>query len=238
MTRQVPQQSFVFRKHGGPRRGAGRPKKQGRASERHEAREKFAARYPVHVTLRTVKALGNLRRRRAYHAVRWAMYCVIGRHDFRIVHISIQHDHIHLIVEADGAVALAKGMQAFLISAAQRLNRALEKHAGVERRGTVFPDRYHARVLRSPTTVRNALAYVLNNWRKHREDRGHAARKVDPYSSGINFGGWLERRDVPVLYEPPDGFSRLSTSLPLTWLLRAGWEKAGAISVFTTPGAL
>ncbi len=238
MARRDPQQSFVFRKHGGPRPGAGRPRKQGRASERHEAREEFAARYPVHVTLRTVKALGNLRQAHAYHALRWAMYCVIGRHDFRIIHVSIQHDHVHLIVEAGGAVALAKGMQAFLISAAQRLNRALGARTGEKRRGTVFPDRYHARVLRSPTQTRNALAYVLNNWRKHREDRGHATRKIDLYSSGINFGGWRELGDSPVLYKPPKGFSRLSTSLPQTWLLQAGWEKAGDISAFAMPGSI
>ncbi len=236
MTTQDPQERFVVRKHGGPRKGAGRPKKQGRASERHEAREEFAARYPVHVTLRTVQAVGNLRQRHAYHAVRWAMYCVIGRHDFRIVHVSIQHDHVHLIVEADGAVALAKGMQSFLISAAQRLNRALKDRLDVVRRGTVFPDRYHARVLRSPTQTRNALAYVLNNWRKHREDRGHPTRKIDPYSSGINFGGSRELADSPVLYESPKGFSRLSTSLPQTWLLQAGWAKAGEISAFVAPG--
>ena len=186
----------------------------------------------MHVTLRAVKALGNLRTAHAYHALRWALYCVIGRDDFRTVHLRIQHDHVHLIVEADGAIALAKGMQAFLISAAQRLNRALD----AKRRGTVFPDRSHARVLRSPTQTRNALAYVLNDWRKHREDRGLATRKVDPYSSGANFGGWRELGDSPVLDEPPEVFSRLSTSLPQTWLLQTGWAKAGNISAFATPG--
>ncbi|HEY1813076.1 MAG TPA: hypothetical protein VGG74_12085, partial [Kofleriaceae bacterium] len=108
---------------------------------------------------------------------------------------------------------------------------------GVRRRGTVFPDRYHARVLTSPTTVRHALAYVLNHWRKHREDRAHSGRRVDPYSSGINFGGWRELADAPLLYEPPRGFSRLSTALPQTWLLQRGWARAGAISVFETPAS-
>jgi hypothetical protein len=126
-------------------------------------------------------------------------------------------------------------MQAFQISAAQRLNRALEERAGVRRRGTVFPDRYHARVLTSPTTVRHALAYVLNNWRKHREDRAHATRKLDPYSSAINFGGWAELADSPLLYKAPDGYARLSTCLPQTWLLQRGWARAGAISAFAVP---
>ena len=144
---------------------------------------------------------------------------------------------MHLIVEADGKRALAKGMQAFQISAAQRLNRALEARAGVRRRGTVFPDRYHARVLTSPTAVRHALAYVLNNWRKHRADRAHPARPVDPYSSGINFGGWVQRGGAPVLYAAPDGYLRLSTCYPQTWLLERGWARGGGISAFAVPGS-
>jgi hypothetical protein len=99
----------------------------------------------------------------------------------------------------------------------------------------VFSDRYHARVLTSPSTVRHALAYVLNNWRKHREDRAHPRRRLDPYSSAINFGGWSELADSPLLYKPPDGYARLSTALPQTWLLQRGWQRAGAISAFAAP---
>ena len=36
-----------------------------------------------------------------------------------------------------------------------------------ERRGSVFADRYHDRVLKTPREVRNALRYVLGNGRKH-----------------------------------------------------------------------
>ncbi len=43
------------------------------------------------------------------------------------------------------------------------------------RKGAVFTHRYHATALTTPTQTRNALAYVLNNWRRHNEDkRGHA----------------------------------------------------------------
>jgi REP element-mobilizing transposase RayT len=232
---RAAQQSWAFR--AAPRR-RGRPRKLGPAHWTHKTRPALDARHPVHVTLRTVAAVGELRTRHAYHAIRYALYAVIPRGDFRIVHLSIQHDHVHLIVEAADKHALARGMQAFQISAAQRLNRAHSARFGRRRKGTVFPERYHARALTSPTAVRHALAYVLNNWRKHRLDRGAPrARKVDPYSSGINFAGWHELGDSPLLYEPPRGFQRLSTCRPRTWLLSRGWQRAGAISVYERPAA-
>ena len=61
------------------------------------------------------------------------------RDDFHIVHASVQGTHVHLIIEAQHRMALAKGMQGFEISAAKHLNRAVPR-----RRGSVFSDRYHA----------------------------------------------------------------------------------------------
>jgi REP element-mobilizing transposase RayT len=116
----------------------------------------------VHVTLRVASAVGMLRRRRVYHAVRRAL-AATGRDDFRVVHLSIQRNHIHLIVEADDREALIRGMQGFQISAARRLNAAISD--GEPRRGAVFLDRYHARVLSSPRQVRNAIA---SDHRSHR----------------------------------------------------------------------
>ncbi|HET9621575.1 MAG TPA: transposase, partial [Kofleriaceae bacterium] len=119
---------FVARKlHGGKRRGAGRKPNGPRAGAPHVERPTLAARHPVHVVLRAVEAVGNLRRRHAYHAIRIATLVVGNRDDFRIVQLSIQHNHVHLIVEAADKHALAKGMQAFQISAAKQLNRAISK---------------------------------------------------------------------------------------------------------------
>ena len=70
-----------------------------------------------------------------------------GRTNFRIVHLSIQGNHIHLLCEAD------------------------------------------------------ALAYVLNNWRKHRDDRGAMrTAQVDPYSTAVWFPAWAERDGVPFVW--------------------------------------
>ncbi len=89
-------------------------------------------------------------------------------------------------------MALARGMQAFGISVAKHLNAQVGARAGKRRRGSVFADRYHAVILRSPRQVRNTLSYVLNNWRKH---GGRAAARVRARArGGARAGSW---RGIP-----------------------------------------
>src|SRR5882672_10797587 len=95
-----PEQLALWKKRGGKRRGAGRPPKGPRSGSPHKERPYLHARYPVHVTLRVVGAVGNLRRRCVYHAIREATLTTARREDFRIVHLSIQRTHVHLLVEA------------------------------------------------------------------------------------------------------------------------------------------
>jgi hypothetical protein len=168
------------------------------------------------------------------------VFCGLQRPDFRICYLSIQHNHLHLIVEANSKGGLSRGLQAFQISAANRINAAITARTGKRRRGTVFADRYHSRALTSPRAVRNAICYVLNTWRRHEEDRGSRARtwKLDPFSNAVDFNGWKELDDSPTLYRPPKTYQHLITWLPKTWLLREGWKKHSLISVHEVPGPL
>src|ERR1700712_368065 len=113
----APEQLVLFKKRGGKRRGAGRPPKGERAGSPHKQRPYLHARFPVHVVLRVVRAVGNLRRRCVYQAIRDATLTTARREDFRIVHLSLQRTHVHLLVEADDKGALSAGMQGFQISA-------------------------------------------------------------------------------------------------------------------------
>lgn len=225
---------------GGKRAGAGRPAKGKRSSARHKRRPKHDHRHPVHVTVRVVDGLGTLRQRDAYLAIREATFTAFTREVFRLVHFSIQSNHIHLIAEAANKKALSRGMQGFQISAAKRLNAAITKRTGSRRRGQVFTDRYHARALSTPRAVRHALCYVLNNWRRHREDRAVRTRtwKVDPFSNGWEFFGWKERALSPLVYQPSTEYLAMSlvTWFPKTWLLRDGWQRHGLISIREVPG--
>jgi len=227
--RHVQQELF---RHGGKRAGAGRKAKGPRPSQRHKRRERFRVTDPVHVTLRVAEDVKSLRKRDLYQALRRASFVVAARqqHRFRNVHISVQRDHVHLICEADDACALARGLQSFEGSAAKRINRQLG------RRGAVFTDRYHVRILKSPTSTHRALNYVLNNWRHHRAEELGEPVLVDPCSSGSRFLGW-KHLEGETLWRPPANDDSPWVFLPRTWLLSEGWRRGGPpISALAVPG--
>ena len=202
----------------------GRPKKKGKHDPAHVARPAVIARHPVHIVLRVTREVGNLRTRHAYRAIRGAIAKCAARTDYRVVHASIQSNHVHLLVEADDKRALTLGMQGFAISAAKRLNRELRR-----KRGDVFPFRYHATPIKNPTQARNAIAYILNNWRRHQNDR-RAPWRIDPYSSAEQFPGWETARGDRERAEP------LPCIRPTCWLLTEGWTRAGPITLDEVPG--
>src|SRR5436190_9355215 len=135
---------------GGSRKGAGRKPRRGTAGLSHHMRPFHDRDHPVHVTLRVLDDLPPLRQ--------WDVAAAIGKamgasekDRFRVLHFSIQADHIHLIVEASDRMVLARGMQGLMIRMARRINGVLD------RRGSVFADRYHAHYLQTATEVRNAF---------------------------------------------------------------------------------
>ena len=94
------------------------------------------------------------------------------------------------------------------------------------------------RIITSPTQARHTLSYVLNNWRKHEEDRAPHANSwnVDPFSTGVLFWGWKEHAHEPLLWKWRDTYDPLVVYRPRTWLLREGWMRGGgAISFHEVP---
>jgi hypothetical protein len=152
------------------------------------------------------------------------------RGDFRVAHYSLQGDHAHLIVEAHGKGALARGM----MSIGARLARAVNRVG--RRSGPVLDGRYHHRSLRSPREVRRALAYVLLNARRHlAKSRGvprSAAAHLDGASSARWFDGWRPEvvSRVPLATLPRE------VALPRTWLLTVGWRRHGLVDPAEVPG--
>jgi putative transposase len=66
----------------------------------HRRREWLAARLPLHVTIRLQSGLPTLRQPRFVRAFRVSLSQACVRHGFRVVHYSIQRDHVHLLIEA------------------------------------------------------------------------------------------------------------------------------------------
>ena len=160
--------------------------------------------------------INTLRTRDRYRVVRSALIDSAARPGFRLIEFSVQSNHLHLICEAKDSTTLARGVQGLKIRIARRLNRLLD------RSGTVFAERYHRHVLRTPREVRNALAYVLNNARRHAAQHGRRKPRgwIDPCSTARAFFG-LEQPTLPA---------------PLSWLLRVGWRRSGPVHVDEVPG--
>src|SRR3954470_5276876 len=194
------QMAFELRTWGGKRRGAGRKPKGRKALVSHAAREKFEKPAAAHITLRVADHVWNLRSQRAFRLIEQCLAGALGRFGLRIIQFSVMGNHIHLIVEADSSAALARGMQGLCIRIAKVLNRLMN------RSGRVFADHYHSRIVKTPTELVNAIAYVLGNPAHH----FGGTPAVDPYSSAALAG---ERRERVV-------------SHPRTWLLRTGWRRA------------
>jgi len=173
---------------GGARPGAGR-KRAPRGNTRHEARPRHRAGEPVHVTLRA--RLAPLRSQHVFPTVRLALLRAGRRYpgSFWLLHFSVQHDHVHLVVEAKDKRSLSSGVRSIAIRIARYVNDLLS------RRGPLWADRFHSRALKTPREVRNALVYVLANFRKHARRTPRAG--IDPFSSGAWFDGWREWRPSP-----------------------------------------
>jgi hypothetical protein len=236
----VTQLTLPFRNTwGGARANAGR-KPNPRTNVPHRARPAQRASEPVHVTLRA--RIAPLRSQFVFPTVRLALIRATRRDPdrFRIVHYSVQRDHLHLIVEAVDKGALSQGMRGLAIRIARYVNELLS------RRGPLWADRWHGRALTSPREVRNALVYVLANFRKHA--RRAPRLGLDPYSSAASFDGWRDwspSSGAPPPFAEPEGWRSEASSrggmvtelgfAPRTWLMRVGWRRYAALSLSEAP---
>jgi REP element-mobilizing transposase RayT len=204
----------------------------------HEKRTDFASTEPCHVTVRVIPGLQSLRHGAVAREIEKAFRRGCVRKGLRLIHYSIQDDHAHLIVEARGVLALGNGMKSIASLFAFAVNR------GLGRRGKVLRDRYHHRVLKSPRQVRNAIAYVLLNARRHAAKRIGKLKKagmkevaplgrawgVDLYSSARWFEGWRTGAPARPTTKPP-------VAEPRTWVLSKGWRLHGLIDPNEVPAS-
>lgn len=153
--------------------GRGRPKKL-TSGVAHRSRPALASRFPLHVAMRVIERVGSLKESECYAALREAFAEGRERFGFRLTHFGVKGDQIHLIVEANDSEALSRGMQGLTIRMARALNRALG------RRGRVFADRFHSRILRTPAEVQSAIDFVIYN--RLADAKGEAGKPA-PYSS-------------------------------------------------------
>ena len=201
---------------GGKRAGAGRKPSGRKVGVPHRIRPPHRAYHPLHVTLRACRGLPSLRTEAVFPAVRSAL-ADGSRRGLRVLELSVQSDHVHVIVEAVDVRVLSRGVQGLAIRIAKSVNRTLSRH------GRVWADRFHSRALRTPREVRNALVYVLMNRRKHCAGE----RGLDPCSSAPWFDGW--RNAVATLAD------RSPVVRARTWVAAVGWKRFGLIDRDESP---
>jgi REP element-mobilizing transposase RayT len=200
----MKQLAFKIPQRGGKRKGAGRKRRAEKRRVSHTARPRFDRPTPVLVTMRVASDVWNLRSKRCFRVIEDCFVGARARFGLRVIEFAVLGNHLHLLVEADSDLSLSRGMQGLSVRIARALNRVMQ------RRGSVFDDHYHSRLLATPTQLVNAIAYVLGN---HEHHYG-ASRGIDPYSS-------LACNRARLLCAPE------------TWLLRVGWRRARVSSDWT-----
>jgi putative transposase len=216
-TRQIP----LF-----PERSAAKARRGPNALQPHIARPAHHRDHPVHVSMRRVPVGPSFRTQRVCAAIR-GVIAEARRNGVRVVHYSVQDNHLHLLVEGRHSADLSNQMRTLFSRIAFAVNAIARRH------GKLFRDRHHRHELISPREVRNALVYILFNDRKHRPSsaRGSEARSaenpvaspsLDPCSSAWWFRDWAPWD------HPPRNLLRdraeAPTAEPKTWLASFGWR--------------
>lgn len=221
---------------GGWRDNAGR-KRDPKSGMPHTSREGFSSPTPSHVTVKLLPDILSLRTKKLVRALERTFAVGCDRSEFRLVHYSLQGNHAHLIVEARDQHALGRGMMAIGSRLALAVNRVMGR-----KKGRVVAERYHARLLRTPREVRNALRYVLLNARRHVADTARKTLRtaevvLDPASSARWFQGWKSGPwRAPSATDLAAGRVAPPVARARTWLLTVGWRRHGLLDPADVPG--
>lgn len=149
---------------GGRRPGSGRKRVHSRGVA-HRSREKVTSRTPLHINFKYRLLIRNKEK------LKLLKKAILNSQRFglKVLHYSLQSNHVHLIVEATDSKMLTKGMRSITVTMARGIDQ-----------GRVQLQRYHLHVLRTVRETRNALSYVLFNDQKH---TGKKTVKMDGFSS-------------------------------------------------------
>ncbi len=217
---QTDQLQLNLKRRGWQQAGPGRPRGKN-PKVAHRRRPKVTRHCPVHVTVKVQKDVPRLRVGRFVRAFRQMLIQCAMRPGFNVIHYSIQHNHVHMLIEAEDNASLTKGMTSLSARMALGINRIFG------RSGSVLHGRFHMRLLKTPKEVRRALAYVLQNHRHHGETTKPG---IDKASSGVWFNG--SREGTPMR---PN--RKQEVAAPRSWLLRVGWRRQHPlISITEVPG--
>ena len=139
---------------------------------RHIKREEIRGTRPLHLTIKLIRA--DIQNKIILKGLRYAIMRA-RLQGLRIIHYSLEHDHVHLYAESDSNENLGRAMKALGVTFVKRINRHFKK------RGSCYKTRYHLRILRSATEVKNVLNYIFKNGIKYKRTKS----LIDSYNSAL-----------------------------------------------------
>lgn len=139
---------------------------------RHIRREEITRPRPLHLTIKLIRA--DIQNKTILKALRHAILRA-RLQGLKIIHYSLEHDHIHLYAESENNDVLARAMKALGVSLVKRINKYFNS------KGSCYKTRYHLRILRSASEVKNVINYILRNGIKHKRIKSI----IDIYNSSL-----------------------------------------------------
>jgi REP element-mobilizing transposase RayT len=146
------------------RKGAGRPAIHD-PGIRHTGRPKLKKSASLHLTVKVRKNKADIKNKSILMILKRAIQNA-RKQGLKVIHYTLEYDHVHLLIEADNNFVLGKGMQAFGVTMAKAINRAKKLS------GSVYKTRYHFRQITGTKELKNVMMYIFKNGLKHGTSKG------------------------------------------------------------------
>ena len=128
---------------------------------RHIRRERFERESSFHITIKVREDKSDLQNKMILKALHHAIMKARAK-SLKVIHYTLEYNHIHMLVEAFNQEQLSNCMQSFGVTLAKMINKVKFKKGGV------YKHRYHLRRLISVMELKNVLKYIFNNGIKHK----------------------------------------------------------------------
>ena len=139
---------------------------------RHTKRLRLKKPSSLHLTIKVRENKADIQNKRIlkafHHAIKRARL-----KGLKVVHYTLEYNHVHLLVECVDNEVLHRGMQAFGITIAKAINKIKRVKGGV------YKNRYHLRLINSSRQLKNVLHYIFDNGIKHRRTNS----RIDLFNS-------------------------------------------------------
>ena len=139
---------------------------------RHTSRALISRPSALHLTIKLKKA--DIQNKVVLRILKHAIFRS-RLQGLKVIHFSLEYDHVHLYVECGDNHVLGKSMKAFGVSFVKGINKYKKSL------GSLYKYRYHLHIIKSAREAKNVINYILKNGIKH----GRTLKVINPYNSAL-----------------------------------------------------